>query len=57
MTNQERFDKLFIDYRNTEHKQTARKKKLNLLKMKILQGYGTQLVKEERQDEIFLKAG
>ena len=57
MTNQERFDKLFIDYRNTEHKQTARKKKLNLLKNKILQGYGTQLEKEERQDEIFLKAG
>ena len=57
MTNQERFDKLFIDYRNTEHRQTERKKKLNLLKMKILEGYGTQLEKEERQDEIFLKAG
>ena len=57
MTNQERFDKLFIDYRNTEHKQTERKKKLNLLKNKILEGYGTQLEKEERQDEIFLKAG
>ena len=57
MTNQERFDKLFIDYRNAEHRQTERKKKLNLLKMKILEGYGTQLEKEERQDEIFLKAG
>ena len=57
MTNQERFDKLFIDYRNTEHKQTERKKKLNLLKNKILEGYGTQLEKEERQDEIFMKAG
>lgn len=57
MTNQERFDKLFIDYRNTEHRQTERKKKLNLLKMKIVNGYGTQLEKEERCDEIFLKAG
>lgn len=57
MTNQERFDKLFIDYRNTEHRQTERKKKLNLLKMKILEGYGTQLEKEERIDEINLKAG
>ena len=57
MTNQERFDKLFIDYRNTEHRQTERKKKLNLLKMKILEGYGTQLEKEERIDEINLKVG
>ena len=57
MTNQERFDKLFIDYRNTEHRQTERKKKLNLLKMKILEGYGTQLEKEERIDEMNLKAG
>ena len=57
MTNQERFDKLFIDYRNAEHRQTERKKKLNLLKMKILEGYGTQLEKEERIDEMNLKAG
>ena len=57
MTNQERFEKLSIDYRNTELKQTERRKRLNLLKMKILAGYGTQLEKEDRQDEIFLKGG
>lgn len=56
MTNQERFDKLFVDYRNTEHRQTERKKKLNLLKSKILAGYGSQIEKEERCDEMLLKS-
>ena len=50
MTTQERFDKIFLAYRKAEREQVKRKLKLNLLKIKIIAGFGSSIEQDEKPD-------